>query len=198
MTDEQDRLDELESEVEAMQERFVEDQLESAALRQLVWGLADGDAEDYDTIVRGVHSALETVESMGDRLEQLEAANERLRTRLDKLGDIGEQKTSKEEKIATIVTYAHNQRREGQDAVTVLPKVINGLVDVSRRYAYDLVDGMIREYDWAHDPANLDRYGSIQKKSPRKGVCIDFAGVHGEAVSVNKFTTTSAEMGVAD
>lgn len=82
--------------------------------------------------------------------------------------------------------------------MTVLPKVIKGITDVSRRYAYDLVDDMIDKLAWAHDPADVDRYGAVERGTPQKGVLIDFEGVHGEACPVNKFTTRSPGQGVAD
>jgi len=168
------------------------------AFPRLVHSIA-GTREDTDVgVFEATVRTIDEIESMQQRLEELEAENEELRTRLDKLGDIGEEKTSKEQKIAAIVTYADNQRGDDQDAVTVLPKVIKGLVDVSRRYAYDLVDDMVEEFEWAHDPAALDTYGSLEKDTPQKGVCIDFEGVHGEPVPVNKFTTASASVGVAD
>jgi len=136
-------------------------------------------------------------ECLRERVAALEAENEQLRDRLDRLGDIGEEKTSKEQKIAAIVTYADNVR-DGEDkaAVTVLPKIITGVADVSRRYAYDLVDDMIREFPWAHDPDNVVAHP--EQNTRQKGVLIDFEGVHGEAVAVNKFTTRCGAEGVAD
>lgn len=195
--DVQDRLDDLEAELTTLQENaLTEGGIEMAALRQLVWGLADGDSKDYDNLAQGVHNALDNLEALEERIDDLEAENETLRTRLDKLGDIGEQKTSKEQKVAAIVTYAENRRSKDQSALTVKPGTIKGLVDVSRRYAYDLVDDMVAEYDWAHDPRDFPRH--IEQDAPQKGVCIDFEGVHGEPVPVNKFTTQSGGMGVAD
>lgn len=168
--------------------------------RNLVLGLADIDEDAEQTgdigMVEATYRALDEVESLQERVAELEAENEDLRTRLDKLGDIGEEKTSKEQKIAAIVTYADNQRSNGQAAVTVLPKVIKGLVDVTRRYAYDLVDAMVEEYDWAHDPQALPTH--LEQDTPQKGVVIDFEGVHGAACPVNKFTTQATGMGVAD
>jgi len=147
--------------------------------------------------IEATFRALDELDQLRERVADLEAENERLRDRLDRLGDIGEDKTSKEQKIAAIVTYADNVR-EGEDkaAVTVLPKIITGVADVSRRYAYDLVDDMIREFPWAHDPTAVETH--LEQNSRQKGVLIDFEGVHGEAVAVNKFTTRSSGQGVAD
>jgi len=63
----------------------------------------------------------------------------------------------------------------------------SGVADVSRRYAYDLVDNMIREFPWAHAPDDVAAH--VEQDTRQKGVLIDFEGVHGEAVAVNKFTT---------
>jgi len=208
MSDVEERLDELEAHVENLEEfALTEGSMEMAALKQLVWGLADGDAEDYDHIVAGVHSALDTVERMDERIDELEAENERLRSRLDKLGDIGQEKTNKEQKIAAIVTYAENERRSDQSAVSVKPRTIKGLVGVSRRYANDLIDDMVNGdgengtvgpdgYDWAHDSRDLPRH--LEQDTPDKAVVVDFEGVHGDPVPVKEFTTASAGMGVAD
>lgn len=172
--------------------------------------LADrvADLEDrLDAMKRWNETLSEENEHLRDEIDGLRADLERHETQLDALGDIGAEKTSKEQKIAAIVAYAANARQPEQPAVTVLPKTITGVADVSRRYAYDLVDAMIDGdgedgavgpdgYDWAHDPADVPRH--LEQDAPQKGVLIDFEGVHGEAVAVNKFITRSRAQGVAD
>jgi len=153
------------------------------------------DGPRVEDAIQIAQNALRRMSELEDRVDGLEAENGELRTRLDKLGDIGQQKTSKEQKVAAIVTYADNQRSAGQSAVTVLPRVIKGLVGVSRRYAYDLVDDMVEEYEWAYDPQKVNVHPG---HDGAKGVLIDFDGIHGEPVSVNKFTTAAARVGVAD
>jgi len=183
----------------SMDDAYDADEAALVAFRKFATELADiNDAEraavgDIETAFR----ALDELDELRERVAALEAENEQLRDRLDRLGDIGEQKTSKEQKIAAIVTYADNVR-DGEDkaAVTVLPKIITGVADVSRRYAYDLVDDMIREFPWAHDPDNVVAHP--EQNTRQKGVLIDFEGVHGEAVAVNKFTTRCGAEGVAD
>jgi len=171
--------------------------LEMAALKQLVYGLAPEDAREYDTIIDGVHAAVGHVEDLEAENERLQEEVAELHDRLDRLGDIGEEKTSPEQKIAAIVTYANNVRqREDKPAVIVRPTTITGVADVSRRYAYDLVDKMAQEYAWAHDASELPTPPG--RDSRPKGVLVDFDGVHGESVSVNKFTTRSSGQGVAD
>jgi len=172
-----------------------EDQALDIAFPRLVHSLA-GTREDTDVgVFEATVRAIDAVESIQERVDELENENEQLRTRLDKLGDIGEEKTSKEQKIASIVTFADNQRGDDQDAIAVKPSTIQGLVDVCRRYSYDLVDDMIDEFDWAHDPTEIQRYGSVERDTSDKSVVIDFEGVHGAAVPVNKFTTTAQGTG---
>lgn len=175
-----------------------DDQALSMAFRRFVNNIA-GTGEDPDVeVFEATARALDKMDALQERIEELEEENEQLRTRLDKLGDIGEEKTDKDQKIAAIVTFADNQRGGEQDALAVKPSTIKGLVDVSRRYSYDLVDDMIDEYDWAHDPSEIQRYGSVERDASDKSVIIDFAGVHGDPVPVNKFTTGPSATGVAD
>jgi len=175
-----------------------DDQAMDMAVRRLVHNIA-GTAEDGDVqVFEATARALDQLDKLQERVDDLEAKNEELRTRLDKLGDIGEEKTDKEQKIAAIVTFADNQRSDGRDAVAVKPSTIKGLVDVSERYSYTLVDDMIDDYDWAHDPTEIQRYGAVERDTSDKSVVIDFEGVHGEAVPLNKFINESAEKGVAN
>lgn len=174
--------------VEQLDERLGELDRDLAALRRLAFALADDDTEDLFAAVDETITRIETVEQRLDELDQVS----------DMLADVTDEKTSKDEKIAAVVTYADNTRRDDQPGVTVLPKAVKGVTEVSRRYAYDLVDDMIEQYAWAHDPGDVDRYGAVERDTPQKGVLIDFEGVHGDPVPVNKFTTRSAESGVAD
>lgn len=179
--DPDDRVDQLET-------RLGDHDRELAALKKLAFGLAD---DDTDELFAAVEQALDRVETLETRLEELDQVG-------DMLADVAETTSTKEEKVGKIVTYAENTRRDEQPGVTVLPKSIKGVTEVSRRYAYDLVDDMIDEYAWAHDPAAVDRYGAVERDAPQKGVLIDFEGVHGAPCPVNKFTTRSAVEGVAD
>lgn len=172
-------------------EQLAEHARDLAALKQLATRLADVDEDEDPSLFEMVDRAIERVERMDQRLDELDQVS-------DMLADVGEHKTTKEAKVAAIVTYADNTRRDEQPGVTVLPRVVKGVTEVSRRYAYDLVDDMIDEYEWAHDPAEVDRYGAVERDTVQKGVLIDFEGVHGEPVPVNKFTTRSAAEGVAD
>jgi len=57
-----------------MSDRSREDQerLEHAAFKQLVWALAPGEPDEYDTIVDGVHAAVEERRELEERVAELE------------------------------------------------------------------------------------------------------------------------------
>lgn len=183
----------------SIDENVDREQAVQQAVTQFVAELGET-TDDADVgIVESAMHALARVEEMETRIEELEAENAHLRSVVDKLEDIGAEKSTKEQKVAAIVTYADNvAESEEKDAVTVRPTTITGVVNVSRRYAYDLVDDIIQRYDWAHDPTEIEQYGSLEKDEARKGVLVDIEGVHGDAAPVNKFTTQFTAEGAAD
>lgn len=73
---------------------------------------------------------LRTTEERLDAVEQQLAA----------LGDIGTTKTTKEQKLAAILTFAANKRGNQSSMVTVTANEIQSCTGVSRRYAYELID----------------------------------------------------------
>lgn len=192
-----------------IEENEPEDRHHELAVRTLVTQLAGTPPTTDAGLIEKTFRALDALEELLVRIEELEKENAELRERLDTLGDIGAEKTSKQAKIASIVLYADSLRDEGQSAVKVLPKNVCGVANVSRRYAYDLIDDMIHGdgengtvgpdgFSWAHDPAEIDQYGSLEKKKTQKGILIDFEGNHGDPLSVNKFNTGSTNEEVAD
>jgi hypothetical protein len=179
------------------------------AYYKLVNEIADVTFKESKGLIECTFRTIDVIEELQERISNLEDENNQLHNRLDTLGDIGVEKTNKEEKISAIVTYASNTRKSDDKATKVLPKNIQGIANVSRRYAYDLIDDMINGdgengavgpdgYSWAHDPAEITQYGSAEMDSPQKGVIIDFEGVHGESVSMNNFTTQDSCKGGAD
>ena len=68
---------------------------------------------------------------------------------------------------------------------------------MSRRYAYDLVDELPKEYAWIHDGQSLKQYGEAEmdKGEMPKSLAVDFEGVHGPPCPVNTFTTTISNEG---
>jgi len=197
----------------SMDDAYDEQEATLIAFRKFVTELADVEGDvapdrhaemgDIETAFR----ALDEVAALQERVADLEHENQQLRERLDRLGDIGTEKTSKEQKIAAVVTYADNQRRPGQTAVTVAPRNIRGVVDVSERYAYTLVDDMIDGdgeqgtvgpdgYDWAFDPRKSPRRPDAD--TPDKGVGIDFEVLQDDPAALSKFINASTGQGVAD
>lgn len=189
---------------EIIEENEPEDAHLEIAFQKLVVELGGVSLSEDAGLIECAFRTLDSIEELQDRIENLEKENDILRERLDGLGDIGVKKTSKQAKIASIVMYANNVRDDDKPAVKVLPKDIRGAADVSRRYAYDLIDTMINGdgengtigpdgYSWAHDPDEIAQYGSIERKKTDKAVLIDFEGEHGEPVSENKFNTESTD-----
>lgn len=131
-----------------------------------------------------------TVDGLAERVDDLEAENERLRERIDSAD-------GKKEKVAKIVRYA-DRARDGAPAVKLTAKEISGAAGVSRRYAYDLMDGdagLPAEYDWMLTPEQMQQYGSLEIDNEERRLGIDFEGVHSSGCPLNKFTTTPGEGG---
>jgi len=126
------------------------------------------------------------VDDLQDRVDELEAENQRLRERLDEGGAGG-----KDEKVAAIVQYAH-EARGSAPAVKLTAKEISGAAGVTRRYAYNLMDGedgLPAEYDWFLTPGEMQQYGSLQVDNDERRLGIDFEGVHSAGCPLNKFIT---------
>lgn len=173
------------------------------AVQRLARTLIDEEPDDLpDGRSMGIiEAASRTVDKIGE-LEQEVNEIRRLvmenSEQLDAFGDIGSEKTSKEQKIAAVVAFANNQKSVDENRVTVLPKEIKGAAGVSRRYSYNLVDDMVNGdgeegavgvdgYSWALDPADQPRRPDQDK--PQKGVIVDFEQLHEDHGSVNKFIT---------
>ena len=62
------------------------------------------------------------------------------------MSDIGTEATSKEEKFAAALAFAHN-KRNGRGTVVLSPQEVKGCTGVSRRYVYELIDAMGAEVD---------------------------------------------------
>jgi cell division septum initiation protein DivIVA len=119
------------------------------------------------------------------RVEQLEQRVAELEAEVDALRSVESEASSKEEKIAAIVATAENLADPGQRTVTVLVKDVRAATGVSRRYAYDLVDDMVEQYEWASAPPEA----AYNEDSRQKGVRVDLEAVHAADGAVNKFTT---------
>lgn len=140
--------------------------------------------DDLPAAARAVQGQLEAVE---DRLSAVEA-------RLDRLGDVGTEATTKEEKFAAVLAFAMN-KRNGSSKVAVSPQEVKGCTGVSRRYAYDLIDAMgasidgveVREARTVPTGTGPERQG--------KALLVNCERVHELDGGVNRFNTRGGSTG---
>ena len=140
-------------------------------------------------------------------LEDLQTAVASHGETLDTIADIGEEKTSREEKLGAIVAYA-NQARGDSSKVLITPKEIAGATGCSKRYGYDLVDeiGGLREdgsggnydegeYPWAavRKAQTVPTANGGERKE--KGLKIDFDRVQRDPDALNWFNNGSGGNG---
>jgi len=173
------RVEDLEAKVTGIDDKATTQQ----TINHLMAALTGASPEDFTIDPMRLR---DDAQSFHDRVVETESQVASIR-------NVGGDQTSKEEKIAQVVAYAHNEKSQSQSRTTVLPKNIKGIAGVSRRYAYDLVDDMTDAYDWALDPASMDR--RPDQETPQKGVIIDFERLHDDPEAVNKFTTGIGETG---
>jgi hypothetical protein len=159
--------------------------VESAAFRKLLTDLGGLDAEKATEL-----TAIEKVEIVVERIDDLEDTVKTLRQQNKRFEQLLEDAGGKEKKVADIVKFASNVRG-GQPVVQLTAKEIKGAVGCSRRYAYDLIEDLPDEYDWALEKSEIRQYGDleIKKDDDTRRLGIDFEGVHSTGVDVNKFTT---------
>jgi hypothetical protein len=161
--------------------------------------LADG----IDSLESAIGFEPETVEKDADiitRLNDIESRLVEIEAQLDAIQDLGREKTTKEEKIAALVQFAMNQATDPrEDRVTLEVSDIKGVTGVSRRYAYDLLDDLDEDYEWASDRKNIEQYGDLQidKDAQNAAIVIDLEALHSNEEAVNKFTTRTSEGGVS-
>ncbi len=125
--------------------------------------------------------------------ERLDAVEKQLTA----LGDIGAAKTTKEEKLAAIVTFAQNKGGNQSATVAVTADEIQGCVGVSRRYAYELIDDAAATLDGARVREATDVQTSTGVEHKKKALLVDCESVHGLDEAVNSFTTPNGGDGDA-
>lgn len=158
--------------------------------------VADALVDEFDPTRDAVQSAQQIVDAydLNDRV----AEN---RAQLEALGDLGREKTTKEEKITAIVQYAQNVADdETSDRELLKARDIKGLLGVSRRYAYDLIDDLPEEHDFLLDRRDARQYGELEMDNTDqrgRGLVVDLDALHNNEAAVNKFTTRSAEKEVS-
>jgi len=191
----QEAVIELSQSVEDLETEASLDGLEIAAMRKLLSGLAGMSGEDADptqmNAVEKAQAALDRVNGLADRVDELEDENKRLRSRVGSSA-----KSGKDQKVADIVAFADNAR--GNDAaVKLTAKDIKGATGCSTRYAYDLMDDLPEEYDWMLSPQDMLQYGSIEIDNyDDRRLGIDFEGVHSSGCPLNKFNNGNGGEGV--
>lgn len=152
------------------------------------YGSAAGSATigEHDSLIDWIQSVESENNDLRERVDTLESE-------IDAIRDIGSERTSKEEKVAQVVTYALNESQTGTGRVKIKPSNVVGLTGVSTRYAYDLVDEIADTYDWALDPQEVSR--RPDQDAPEKGVLIDCELVQRDPEALNKFNNGSDEQG---
>lgn len=165
-------------------------------MRKLVYGLSeeDGSVDELEAI----ESAVERVEGLAEENERLRGRVAELEAQVDNISDIGAEKSTKEEKIAALVTWAQRQASDQTaDRVVIKARDIVGCTGVSRRYAYDLIDDLPTKYEWLLDRSDVSQYGDLEldRDSQDRAVVVDLELLHEDEGSVNKFTTATSRNG---
>lgn len=157
------------------------------AFRLLAESVGVNPPEDADMV--------QQAQLIAEKLESLRGTVADTQTQLEAIQDLGREKTSKEEKVAAIVQFAQNTATDPEtDRVAVKARQIKGVAGVSRRYAYDLIDDLSREYEWVHNRSSLSQYGDLEldKSSQAKAIIVDLEQLHNDEAAVNKFTTRTS------
>jgi len=174
-----------------------------AKLKNVAGVLAESGASEFQATAREEYdhgTALEWFEALEQENQQLRERVAALEQHVDAISDIGAEKTTKEEKIAAIVTWAKRQADDpAADRVLVKPKEIKGIADVSERYAYGLVDDLPAEYAWLLDRHETQQYGDAERSTAtqQRGLVVDLELLHEDGAALNKFNNGMAAVGVS-
>ena len=123
-----------------------------------------------------------------DRVARVEDRLADVERRLDRLGDVGQEATSKEEKFTAILAFAEN-KRNGSAKVALSPQEVKGCTGVSRRYAYDLIDEMADVVGGVEVREATDVKTGSGTEHKGKALLVDCEAVHHNGGGVNEFTT---------
>jgi hypothetical protein len=201
-----DRAREMD-EVLGSDDEEVDDVLLRAAFKKLVTEIGDVDPQELEDDVGLMERTFRTLrahEELEGELREIRRRLDEHETVIDRLDDIGNGLSTKEQKIAQVVAYARNSRGPDQTRVTVTRQNVKGATGISRRYSYRLIDDMItgdgdqgavgpNGFDWALDPQDQPRH--VEQDVPDVGVLIDFERLHDDPAAVNKFITRNGEEG---
>lgn len=170
---------------------------EEVILRRFVYEIVDSDG-DVD-VLTAVQQAADRINNLEESVTGLRGRVAELEEHRDAISDISREKTTKEEKVAPLVTWAQQQASDDEaDCVALKMKDIIGCTAVSRPYAYDLIDEFPDRYDWLHDRDDLTQYGDIEidRSSRSRALVVDLAQLHTDESDVNTFTTRTGGTGV--
>jgi len=161
-----------------------------AFVRQAFGQMFDTEITDVQDFRSGAVSFREEFDAVQDQVDQHQQ-------QMTTISDLGEQKTTKEEKIQAIVTFAARQREEIDEKITVPPKSMAGAAGCSKRYAYDLVDELHDDenFPWASDASKRDVH--LEQDKPQRGLLIDFGktSVQHDGQPLNKFNNETSGNG---
>ena len=136
-------------------------------------------------------------ERMVERIELLEDVQTAVSAhgeQLSAIADVGGKKTSKDEKITAIATFAMRKSDANSTKVLVDAGEIQGCVDCSRRYAYDLIDDLAEDdrAEWAslQKAESVPTHKGHREKKKALRVDVDVLRESSQDYGVvNKFTT---------
>jgi hypothetical protein len=157
-----------------------------------VWGDRDGNdveaaLDEHESLYAYTRTLEEECEDLRQRVVELEGT-------LEAIHDIGAEKTSKEEKIAKLVSFARNR---GGDQVVLTAETVQGVTGVSQRYAYDLIDELPQQYEWFVDRSDASQYGDLQinTESQDRALIVDIEQLQRDPEALNKFNNADGEKG---
>jgi hypothetical protein len=154
-------------------------------LKGAVRAAIDADIDDIGELPDAGRTFNQQVATAEERLDAVER-------QLAALGDIGTAKTTKEQKLAAILTFAANKRGQQSSTVTVTADEVQGCAGVSRRYAYDLIDEAAEVCVGVRIREATDIQTSTGVEHKKKALLVDGEVAHTNGDGVNQFTTEKA------
>ena len=157
-------------------------------LKGSIRAMVDEPVDSVDEFPPAGQRFREEVTQMENRIRVLEE-------RVARFGDLGSERSSKEEKYAAVLRFAAN-KRTANGKVAVSPAEIKGCTGVSRRYAYDLAEAMAEDVEGVRvrEAQAVETGSGLQRKS--KALLVDCEIVQANSWSVNEFTTAKSGGGV--
>ena len=180
------RLEALESDVKALESKLTP--LVARDVPLLTGGVRALVDEEIESLEELPAAARKTAENRRAAREELDA----VQSRVAALGDLGAERTSKEEKIAAVLTFAFN-KGDGESKVSVTPQEIRGCTGVSRRYAYDLVEEIGSSVTGCRVREAAVVQTSTGSKRKPKALLVDYNVVQTGSEGVSRLTTGGEE-----